>query len=76
MSQQNNVKTQSDLQDVNDTPEDISLAISGHKAKISNPNTSQESKEASQKALEQLGGDKAFDGKDENAGDGVGGQKQ
>jgi len=43
---------------------------------ISLKDTSQESKEASKKALEELGGEKAFYGKDGNAGDGVREQKQ
>jgi len=33
------MKLQSDLQDINNSPEDISNAASGHKANISNPST-------------------------------------
>jgi len=45
------------------TPEDISNAARGHKANLSNPNTSEESKENSRKELEALGGEDASYGK-------------
>ncbi|KAJ4359540.1 uncharacterized protein N0V89_000095 [Didymosphaeria variabile] len=50
-------------QNINNTTEDISNKASGHKANISNPNTSQESKEKSKQALKELGGENAFYGK-------------
>ena len=46
------------------TAEDISNAAAGHKANLSNPNTSDASKENSRKALEELGGENAFYGQD------------
>ncbi|KAL8697780.1 MAG: hypothetical protein Q9201_006939 [Fulgogasparrea decipioides] len=45
------------------TAEDISNAAKGHKANLSNPNTSEESKAHSKEALESLGGEEAFYGK-------------
>ncbi|KAF2735391.1 hypothetical protein EJ04DRAFT_563410 [Polyplosphaeria fusca] len=50
-------------QNINNTPEDISHAAQGHKANLSNPNTSEASKKASEKALKELGGEEAFYGK-------------
>ncbi|KAL9055344.1 MAG: hypothetical protein Q9206_003186 [Seirophora lacunosa] len=47
------------------TPEDISNQASGHKANLSNPNTSEASKAHSKEVLESLGGDKAFYGDEE-----------
>ncbi|PVH94430.1 hypothetical protein DM02DRAFT_485606, partial [Periconia macrospinosa] len=48
---------------INDTPEDISNRARGHKANLSNPNTSEKAKEHSREVLESLGGEKAFYGK-------------
>ncbi|KAF7846521.1 hypothetical protein BT93_L4201 [Corymbia citriodora subsp. variegata] len=45
------------------TAEDISHEATGHKANLSNPNTSQESKENSKQRLQELGGEDAFYGK-------------
>ncbi|KAL8906848.1 MAG: hypothetical protein Q9207_001775 [Kuettlingeria erythrocarpa] len=42
------------------TAEDISNQAKGHKANLSNPNTSDASKERSKEVLESLGGDSAF----------------
>ncbi|PSK51944.1 Xanthine dehydrogenase [Elsinoe australis] len=63
------------------TAEDISHAATGHKANLSNPNTSEASKENSKKALQELGGEDAFYGKtgegmaDGNPGNVAGGLK-
>ncbi|KAF2656000.1 hypothetical protein K491DRAFT_692360 [Lophiostoma macrostomum CBS 122681] len=54
--------TQED-QNINQTAEDISHSAQGHKANLSNPNTSEKSKEASKEALKELGGEEAFYGK-------------
>ncbi|KAF7194048.1 Conidiation-specific protein 6 [Pseudocercospora fuligena] len=58
------------------TVEDRSNIAAGHKANLSNPNTSEESKENSRKELEKLGGEDAFyDKKGEDApAAGMGGQ--
>ncbi|KAK4171193.1 Conidiation protein 6-domain-containing protein [Triangularia setosa] len=45
-------------------PEEISNQARGHKANLSNPNTSEESKENSRQKLEELGGEDAFFRKD------------
>ncbi|KAG9594707.1 hypothetical protein KCU77_g4900, partial [Aureobasidium melanogenum] len=45
------------------TAEDISHQANGHKANLSNPNTSDASKQHSKQVLEQLGGEQAFYGK-------------
>ncbi|KAK4647020.1 uncharacterized protein QC761_121885 [Podospora bellae-mahoneyi] len=45
-------------------PEEISNQARGHKANLSNPNTSEESKENSKQKLEELGGEGAFFSKD------------
>ncbi|GIZ45264.1 hypothetical protein CKM354_000843900 [Cercospora kikuchii] len=60
------------------TVEDKSNIASGHKANLSNPNTSEESKENSRKELERLGGEDAFYGKqgDDAPGAGLGGNQQ
>ncbi|KAL6707780.1 hypothetical protein ACN47E_003680 [Coniothyrium glycines] len=47
-------------QNINNTVEDKSHQASGHKANLSNPNTSEASKEKSRKALQELGGEEAF----------------
>ncbi|KAL8654335.1 MAG: hypothetical protein Q9210_001572 [Variospora velana] len=44
------------------TAEDISNQAKGHKANLSNPNTSETSKAHSKEVLDSLGGDKAFYG--------------
>ncbi|KAK0644015.1 hypothetical protein B0T16DRAFT_460101 [Cercophora newfieldiana] len=46
------------------TPEEISNKARGHKANLSNPNTSEASKENSKQALKDLGGEDAFFSKD------------
>ena len=46
-----------DMQELTQGKEDISNQIRGHKANLSNPNTSQQSKENSKQAIEDLGGD-------------------
>ncbi|KAH7081883.1 hypothetical protein BKA63DRAFT_504830 [Paraphoma chrysanthemicola] len=50
-------------QNINNTAEDISHSAQGHKANLSNPNTSEASKKKSEAALKELGGEKAFYGK-------------
>ncbi|KAF2495581.1 hypothetical protein BU16DRAFT_462198 [Lophium mytilinum] len=50
-------------QKIDHSTEDISHAAQGHKANISNPNTSEKSKQHSKEELEILGGNKAFYGK-------------
>ncbi|KAL7914232.1 hypothetical protein GGI35DRAFT_439743 [Trichoderma velutinum] len=55
------------LEDMHEQPEDISNMARGHKANLSNPNTSDESKERSKQQLKELGGEKAFYGKQEKA---------
>ncbi|KAF1828875.1 hypothetical protein BDW02DRAFT_511267 [Decorospora gaudefroyi] len=50
-------------QNINNTTEDISNVASGHKANLSNPNTSEASKKNSEKVLKELGGEDAFYGK-------------
>ncbi|KAK0390090.1 hypothetical protein NLU13_3663 [Sarocladium strictum] len=46
-----------DMQELNQGKEDISHQIQGHKANLSNPNTSEESKKNSADAIHALGGD-------------------
>ncbi|KAM0326589.1 hypothetical protein ACHAQA_006458 [Verticillium albo-atrum] len=55
-----------DMQELNQGKEDISNQISGHKANISNPNTSEASKENSKKAIEELGGPDNHYGREDN----------
>ncbi|KAJ4399853.1 hypothetical protein N0V91_009124 [Didymella pomorum] len=50
-------------QNIDNTTEDISNKAQGHKANLSNPNTSEDSKEKSRQALKELGGEEAFYGK-------------
>ncbi|KFA79991.1 hypothetical protein S40288_01852 [Stachybotrys chartarum IBT 40288] len=45
-----------DMQELTQGKEQISDSIRGHKANLSNPNTSQASKENSAKVIEELGG--------------------
>ncbi|GKU04667.1 conidiation protein con-6 [Fusarium langsethiae] len=46
-----------DMQELRTGKEEISNKIQGHKANLSNPNTSEASKENSKKEIEALGGD-------------------
>ncbi|KAF3007946.1 hypothetical protein E8E13_011287 [Curvularia kusanoi] len=50
-------------QNINNTEEDRSHEARGHKANLSNPNTSEASKKKSMKALKELGEEAAFYGK-------------
>ncbi|KAK0619178.1 Conidiation protein 6-domain-containing protein [Immersiella caudata] len=45
-----------DMKEINEGKEEISNVIRGHKANLSNPNTSEKSKENSERVLEDLGG--------------------
>ncbi|KAF1358540.1 hypothetical protein EJ07DRAFT_123806 [Lizonia empirigonia] len=47
-------------QNINNTEEDRSHEARGHKANLSNPNTSKASKEKSAQVLKELGEDNAF----------------
>ncbi|KAH7051325.1 hypothetical protein B0J12DRAFT_662815 [Macrophomina phaseolina] len=69
MSFQRNIDRDATLQGINDQPEDISHQAQGHKANLSNPNTSEESKKNSRQVLESLGGEGAFYGKEEESKD-------
>ncbi|RYO93450.1 hypothetical protein DL766_009564 [Monosporascus sp. MC13-8B] len=55
-----------DMQEITTSKEDISKKVQGHKANLSNPNTSEESKQNSREAIEQLGGEAAHYGKQDN----------
>ncbi|KAI8666190.1 hypothetical protein NCS57_00843100 [Fusarium keratoplasticum] len=55
-----------DMEELRQGGEEISHKIQGHKANLSNPNTSQASKENSKREIEQLGGDDNLYGKEEN----------
>ncbi|RSL63072.1 hypothetical protein CEP54_005437 [Fusarium duplospermum] len=55
-----------DMQELRQGGEEISHKIQGHKANLSNPNTSQASKENSKREIEKLGGDDNLYGKEEN----------
>ncbi|KAJ4257515.1 hypothetical protein NW762_008639 [Fusarium torreyae] len=46
-----------DMQELHQGGEEISHKIQGHKANLSNPNTSEASKENSKREIEQLGGE-------------------
>jgi hypothetical protein len=77
-SHQRNISNDAALENMHNTPEEISNQARGHKANLSNPSkdqsltvpkdqitnilveTSEESKQNSKKALEELGGEKAF----------------
>ncbi|KAI8939202.1 hypothetical protein NX059_005032 [Plenodomus lindquistii] len=50
-------------QNINNSVEDKSHEARGHKANLSNPNTSEASKKKSEAALKELGGEGAFYGK-------------
>ncbi|CZT14957.1 probable conidiation protein con-6 [Ramularia collo-cygni] len=52
-----------DMKDLTHGKEDISNSASGHEANLSNPNTSEASKQHSREVLERMGGDAAFYGK-------------
>jgi len=54
------------MKDLNRGEEDISHQVQGHKANLSNPNTSEQSKEHSAAVIESLGGEAAHYGKEEN----------
>merc|ERR1711963_197413 len=60
----------SEADQINNNTEDISNKASGHKANLSNPNTSEESKKKSAEALKALGGEDAFYGKQGRASKG------
>ncbi|TPX09923.1 uncharacterized protein E0L32_008945 [Thyridium curvatum] len=51
-----------DMQELTQGKEHISNVISGHKANLSNPNTSEASKKKSEQALKELGGDDTLEG--------------
>ncbi|KAI1360283.1 hypothetical protein F5Y08DRAFT_317757 [Xylaria arbuscula] len=55
-------KMSQDMQDLTRGREDISKTVQGHKANLSNPNTSEQSKEHSRQVIDELGGDKAHIG--------------
>ncbi|KAI1284772.1 hypothetical protein F5Y07DRAFT_347660 [Xylaria sp. FL0933] len=48
-----------DMEEITQGKEDISKKVQGHKANLSNPNTSEESKDHSREAIKDLGGDAA-----------------
>ncbi|KAF2744702.1 NAD(P)-binding protein [Sporormia fimetaria CBS 119925] len=62
---QRDIQADAALEGMHEQPEDISNKARGHKANLSNPNTSEQSKQNSKKELEALGGEKAFYGKQE-----------
>ncbi|KAI0471686.1 hypothetical protein GGR56DRAFT_655143 [Xylariaceae sp. FL0804] len=51
-----------DMQELTQGKETISHSVAGHKANLSNPNTSERSKENSRKVIDELGGDVAHYG--------------
>ncbi|KAM0247422.1 hypothetical protein ACHAP5_004061 [Fusarium lateritium] len=55
-----------DMQELREGKEETSHKIQGHKANLSNPNTSEASKENSKKEIERLGGDANHYGKQDN----------
>ncbi|KAF2099542.1 hypothetical protein NA57DRAFT_75041 [Rhizodiscina lignyota] len=55
-----------DMKDLTRGEEDISHSVQGHKANLSNPNTSEKSKAASREAIKAMGGDAAHYGDEEN----------
>ncbi|KAK3297240.1 uncharacterized protein B0H64DRAFT_473380 [Chaetomium fimeti] len=55
-----------DMQEITQGKEDITNRIRGHKANLSNPNTSEESKENSREALKELGGDDTLEDRRNN----------
>ncbi|KAI0966713.1 hypothetical protein F4678DRAFT_271972 [Xylaria arbuscula] len=55
-----------DMQEITQGKEEISKKVQGHKANLSNPNTSESSKEHSREVIDDLGGDAAhFGGEDQ-----------
>jgi len=60
MALQRDISKDAALENMHEHPEDISNKARGHKANLSNPNTSKESKEKSKEALNELGGEQAF----------------
>ncbi|KAK5444262.1 hypothetical protein LTS15_010377 [Exophiala xenobiotica] len=69
MSFQRDIDRDATLQNINNSPEDISKQAQGHKANLSNPRTSDESKQHSKEVLQSLGGEDAFFGKQETEKD-------
>ncbi|KEY72674.1 hypothetical protein S7711_11367 [Stachybotrys chartarum IBT 7711] len=65
MPQTRNISKDAALEGMHEQPEEISNQARGHKANLSNPNTSKDSKENSKQVLEDLGGEEAFYGKQE-----------
>ncbi|KAM7189458.1 Conidiation protein 6 domain containing protein [Rhypophila sp. PSN 637] len=57
---QRDIKADAALENAEMQPEEVSNKARGHKANLSNPNTSDESKKNSEEALKELGGEKAF----------------
>ncbi|KXX74051.1 Conidiation-specific protein 6 [Madurella mycetomatis] len=55
-----------DMKELSQGKEDISNIIRGHKANLSNPNTSEASKDNSKKELEALGGSDTLQGHRDN----------
>jgi len=55
-----------DMKELNTGKEDISHKVQGHKANLSNPNTSEQSKQNSKNVIESLGGDAAHYGDEAN----------
>ncbi|KAI0398322.1 hypothetical protein F5Y17DRAFT_411900 [Xylariaceae sp. FL0594] len=55
-----------DMQELTQGRETVSRQVQGHKANLSNPNTSEKSKEHSREVIEELGGDGAHYGGEEN----------
>ncbi|GAB1314701.1 hypothetical protein MFIFM68171_04911 [Madurella fahalii] len=51
-----------DMKELRQGKEDVTNVIRGHKANLSNPNTSDESKENSKQELEDLGGNDTLQG--------------
>ncbi|KAI1084465.1 hypothetical protein F5B20DRAFT_576602 [Whalleya microplaca] len=51
-----------DMEELTTGKENISHSVQGHKANLSNPNTSDASKENSRKAIDEMGGDAAHYG--------------
>ncbi|KAK4095941.1 hypothetical protein N658DRAFT_459535 [Parathielavia hyrcaniae] len=55
-----------DMKELTEGKEGITNQIRGHKANLSNPNTSEESKEHSKEVLKELGGDDTIEGHRDN----------
>ncbi|KAI9155611.1 hypothetical protein HJFPF1_08198 [Paramyrothecium foliicola] len=67
MPQARDIQKDAALEGMHSQPEEISNQARGHKANLSNPNTSDKSKENSKQALKDLGGEEAFYGKQGDA---------